>query len=91
MKTITLQIGNSDDTLTQEEWSAFHAVIDAAVNRAAKQVYFAGSAPAAAAKQNACWVFDLEEDAPLRRLVTRIRETHHQESVAWTEGSTVFI
>lgn len=91
LKTITLQIGNSDDKLSQEEWSSFHAAINTVVSELALRIHFAGTAPAAAPRQNACWVFEIEDSSGLRSRVTRIREDFRQRSAAWTEGETDFI
>lgn len=90
-KTITLQIGNTDDKLTQEEWSDFCDTIDRAVNRFSPTVHFSGSPSSQAKKQNACWVFDIDEEEELRELITRIRVEYHQDSAAWTLGRTEFI
>ena len=93
MKTITFQIGNSDDKLTQREWAAFVEDIDHEINVLAKHVHFCGFSLGDAAWQNACWVFELEtaRENELKTLVTEHRSRFKQDSVAWTEGQTVFV
>lgn len=91
MNAITLQIGNSDDKLTQAEWSAFYKAIDTAVSYFAKKIHFAGAAAIDAPRQNACWVFEIEDAKELRSAVTRIRHDYLQDSAAWTDGETEFI
>lgn len=93
MKTITLQIGNSDDKLSQLQWSDFFATIDREVTNAAKQVHFAGTSPCSSPWQNACWVFTVEPLAALelKIWVTAHRSRFRQDSVAWIEGETEFI
>jgi|LakMenEpi03Aug12_release.lakeMendotaPanAssembly.Ray.scaffolds.fasta_scaffold322459_2 hypothetical protein len=93
MKTITLQIENSDDKLTQREWAAFVEDIDHEINVLAKRVHFCGFASGGAPWQNACWVFELEADREneLKALVTEHRSRFKQDSVAWTEGQTAFV
>jgi hypothetical protein len=94
MKTITLQIGNSDDKLGQAEWAAYYQSIRAAVHGEGTQVHFAGCSPAESPWQNACWVFVMLNGASpdaLRERVAEIRARFRQHSVAWTEGETAFV
>jgi hypothetical protein len=91
VKTITLQIGNSDNKLTQIEWSAYARAVHALVEHYAANIYYHGFPAGDAPWQNACWVFDIEEDATLKELLTKGREFFDQEAIAWTEGVTVMI
>jgi len=91
MKAITLQIGSTDDKLTQKEWCAFHAAMNTAVTYFAKRLHFSGLSPSDQPKQNACWVFEIDEDEELRAAVTRIRHDYRQDSAAWCAGETEFI
>jgi len=93
MRTIIIQIGNTDDKLTQVEWSAFCRHMQAAINEHAQQIHFAGGAEYHMPWQNACWVFEI---APvmadcLRPKVIALRTEYRQDSVAWTEGETAFV
>lgn len=91
--TITLQIGNSDDKLTQKEWSQFVAAVDNEVNAAARQIHFTGTSAGHSQWQNACWVFELDASCrpALRAALQLHRITFRQDSIAWTEGETTFI
>lgn len=91
--TVTVQIGNSDDKLTQARWSIFFAITDEAIRSRAKTVYFGGASHPAAAWQNAAWVFDAEEEnlVLLRRELARICQNFNQDSIAWTQGDTEFV
>lgn len=93
MKTVIIQIGNSDDKLTQKEWSQFHAKIDANIGLYAMQIHFHGSAATWETWQNVCWVFVIKSEKAelLRERVKQIREAYKQDSVAWTEGETAFV
>jgi hypothetical protein len=91
MKSITLQIGNTDDKLTQEEWAAYYRAIDTAVHYFARKIHFTGAAAATEPRQNACWVFEIDDDEELRSAITRIRQDHRQDSAAWSEGVTEFL
>ena len=90
---VTLQIGNSDDKLTQREWAAFVEDIAHEINVLAKHVHFCGFSPGDAPWQNACWVFELEADREneLKARVTEHRSRFKQDPVAWTEGRTAFV
>lgn len=91
--TITLQIGNSDDKLSQKLWSHFIGEIDSAIRTATSEIHFTGCSFPSAPWQNAAWVFNLPHSTRewLTRRVAEIREEYKQDSVAWTEGDTKFI
>lgn len=93
MKTFTVLIGNSDNGLTQQQWSDFYHTTDRAIRRQALHIHFEGSSASAARYQNACWVFeiDLSEDALetqlmfLRRELSSIASTYKQNSIIFAE------
>lgn len=92
MATVTIQIGNSDDNLTQKEWNEYVTRVDMAVRRYA-DVHFFGGSPNWFPWQNAAWVANANK-TDLTRLSLKlheIREKHGQESIAWTQGETAFI
>ena len=95
MKTITLQIGNSDDKLTQAEWCEFVTAIGSIVAAYCKDVHFAGAPPANAPWQNFCWVLAIEDDelvtSAFQRQITDCRKKYQQDSAAITEGKTLFV
>lgn len=93
MTTITVQIGNSDDKLTQEEWSGYVWEVAIACEAFAEQVHFHGFSPAGEPWQNAAWVLSVSETfvLELQERLAAIRAKYRQESIAWTEGATAFI
>ena len=93
MKTVTIQIGNSDDKLTQSEWSQYCDEVRDFVNRIADEVHFEGYAPSDSKWQNAAFVCVISDEQvlKLRGGVSNIRMAYRQDSVAWTEGVTQFI
>lgn len=93
VKTVTIQIGNSDDRLSQAEWSEFVHQVSEAVARHAARIHFAGFSPAAAKWQNAAFVIECDDSAALaiKSAVVGIRMLFKQFGVAWTEGSTLFV
>lgn len=94
MKTLTIQIGNSDDKLTQKEWSQFVKEIKYLLSCFATETYFFGGAATYDSWQNVCWVIGCGENTDFEKLkweLKQIREKYKQDSVAVTWGSTDFI
>ena len=91
--TITLQIGNSDDKLTQAEWHTFFAEVDILVQKYASVIHFSGTSNGAALWQNACWVFEAGEHGHKKfvRGLVALREKYAQEAIAVTAGETSLI
>lgn len=89
--TVTIQIGNSEDRLTQKEWSSFVRHTDHLIRADCKEIFFAGPSPSDAPWQNYCWVVEPYDPDALREDLTAIRMEFKQHSAAWTEGETRFI
>ncbi len=94
-KTIVVQIGNSDNKLTQNEWAHFASAVKTNVAENVHRIHFQGGSDWDAPWQNACWVCEaMPEEFYLETLTTRLakcRETFQQESVAFLVGITTFI
>ena len=93
MTTVTIQIGNSDDKLTQAEWARYVIEVERAIKYYCTDVHFFGGSPNWYPWQNVAWVTNADKH-DLTRLATRlaeIRENYGQESIAWTQGETAFI
>lgn len=87
MKTIYVTIGNSDDRLTQVEWSVFCASLSILPLSISGRPYFHyGHSLPSAEQQNACIsfqvVYDADVDAVRRRLVVLARR-FGQDSIAF--------
>jgi hypothetical protein len=93
MKTVTLQIGNTDDKLTQKEWAQFVAAINYIIGYHCKQIHFAGGSNNEKPWQNYCWVFDLKaaHSMDFKRKIANICADYRQDSIAVTVGETKFI
>jgi hypothetical protein len=94
MKTITVQIGNSDDKLSQVSWSGFISKVDRVIHNYAHDIYFTGFSVPTAVWQNACWVFSIlsnENSYTLYQNLKGVCREFGQDSIAWTEGTTSFI
>lgn len=92
MKTVTIQIGNTDNKLSQQDWAEFvqatHDVIHDGL-----EVHFYAPSPGDAKWQNACWVC-VAEDAQIKTLTARLAplcRDYEQDSIAVTIGETKFI
>jgi hypothetical protein len=93
LKTTTVQIDNSDDKLTQKMWSHFVDEVDNAIKLLAAGIHFSGGSSARLRWQNYAWVFNVADQyrEPLSRKLAEIRKTYNQDSIAWTEGETLFV
>lgn len=88
MKTITVQIGNSDDRLTQVEWNRFVIETGAAISALSTHVHFFGGSENWQRWQNVCWLFEIEESKAtgLKDVLIQTRKYFRQHSLAWTES-----
>jgi len=91
--TITIQIGNTDNKLTQQEWSDFVGCVSKEITSVDAQVHFFGASAGWLHYQNAAWVIDTSPNESLKLLhsLVKIRKLYQQDSIAWTEGNTTFI
>lgn len=91
-KTIVVQIGNTDNKLSQEYWSCFCDDINTYVKHYG-HIHFYGGSRFDAPWQNACWVAEIDEDEieELKLNITNVRERYNQDSVAVMVGGVEFI
>lgn len=95
--TVTIQIGNTDNKLTQAEWSAFVKLVGDYIERyvedRAAEIHFFASSAGHAPWQNAAWIVSITADyAPLLRAdIITARVKFRQDSAAWTTGETSFV
>ena len=90
---VFVQIGNSDDKLTQREWSQFIEEVRELILLDSTVIGEWFSAPDQP-WQNVCWMYEIAERnrgadmSHLRRLCAKYR----QDSIAWTEAPrTLFL
>ena len=85
---VTLQIGNSDDKLTQNQWSEFCAAVGMAIRVHGGLVHFCGTSDGMAPWQNAAFVFECsdEQSKILQPNIAELRKIFRQDSAAWTSG-----
>lgn len=93
MKTIYVTIGNTDDKLTQAEWSRFVGDVGTEIADLSQQIQFHGFPPGDAPWQNACWALDIHpvHADELRDHLAELAAKYRQESIAWAEATVEFI
>ena len=93
MKTVCVQIGNSDDKLRQVEWAAFVSNVDAVLMVFEKQRHFKGGSTQWEPWQNVCWVIEVEESEMIELFdrLSAMGTKYNQDSIAVTVGETRFI
>ncbi len=92
-RTMSVLIGNSDDKLTQLQWSVFVMAVNRLIEGAAAKVHFSGGSAWDTCHQNCCFVIEIEEQyvAGFLERLKEIRENFHQDAAAIVLGETVFI
>lgn len=85
MITVYVSIGNSDDKLTQSEWSVFHRTTDSLIRNHCWTVYGAWLSEPSSQWQNACWGFgiDKEQARELAEQLQHLAFRFRQDSIAW--------
>lgn len=95
MSTLTIQIGNSDDKLTQREWANFVGEIAAIIAgyEPHVQTHFHATSANDMPWQNACWVIGCPDELRLAiiHLVKECRGKFRQDSAAITIGETALV
>jgi len=94
-KTITILIGNSDDKLTQKEWSLYVDEVDHAIrvkvySNSEHSLHLTGAPETSSPYQNYCWVAVLTEPAieELKETLSKIRKEYRQDGVAVVTGTS---
>ena len=95
MKTecVVIQIGNSDDKLTQKEWAQYNFHVTTMLHGFAIETHFAGASNGTASWQNACWVVVIPRDERESLFVNLrgIAKQFRQDSIAVMVGETEFL
>jgi hypothetical protein len=92
LTTVYVSIGNSDNKLTQSEWSNYLHSFRTCMTQFAKQVYGDWVSEPSSSYQNACIGIATETPLTLKAALTSLRAGHRQDSVAWAVAAeTEFI
>lgn len=85
---LVIQIGNTDNKLTQYEWATFVSEVNTLVNQNGR-VHFFGSPPSWAIWQNCCWVVECtpEQISFVKYWLGQIKVKYKQESIAVITGN----
>jgi hypothetical protein len=90
--TVYASIGNSDDKLSQQEWSDYLRAFRVCMNHHADQVYGDWVSEPSARYQNACMSITTDTPDDLRYALTAFRKRWSQDSIAFTVvPKTMFI
>lgn len=98
MITVYIAIGNSDDKLSQANWSRFVADVDRAFELAVRfegaRVHGRWYSLPHEPWQNACWCGEWHEDlahvvARLKSDLAGVAREYHQDAIAWAEAPGV--
>jgi hypothetical protein len=92
MKYITVSIGNSDNKLTQVEWSEFVQEVHTAIKNIGK-IHFFGGASNWEPWQNAAWIFEIENKFTniFMAHLADIRKKYNQESAFFMCADGLFV
>lgn len=93
MPTVTIQIGNTDNKLTQREWAQFCEELRTLIREHSSDIFFQGGSTWDAPLQNACWVCEVDQASivPLKTAIKPCREKFRQDAVAFSLGETDFV
>ena len=85
---ITIQAGNTDNKLTQQEWSKFVRRISEVLGCYELARHFFGGPETWAYYQNACWVCEVAPSRldELKLALTSVRQLYQQEAICLITG-----
>ena len=92
--TYTIQIGNSDNKLSQDKWSDFINTLRASLEDQGWDIHFFGFSAPDAPWQNCCVVVIINDGEDVDILKDELRYLsgmYNQDSIALTTGTTEFI
>jgi hypothetical protein len=92
--TTYITIGNTDNKLTQQEWSAFITDMVMLVLEHTSEVHFAGFSHPSAPYQNACWCVDFatpNDQGNARSSLAMLKVKYRQDSIAWADAQVSFV
>lgn len=83
---VYVSIGNSDDKLSQEEWSNFWGDTSVSITSSGGEIHGAWMSHPGSRWQNACWCVEFEDPAQaevVKLELRRLADTYRQDSIAW--------
>jgi len=93
---ITLIIGNTDNKLTQAEWSNFVKDVENELILASNpiNIFFSGGPATCERFQNFAWTFEIKNKLDRVRLqyeLKKLAREYKQDAISWIEGKTIFL
>ena len=90
---VSIQAGNSDNKLSQQEWHAFVMHLDGLIEGYESARHFFGGSVTWAKWQNVCWVVEVPVNHfdGLTRDITQIRALYDQDAVCVLAGEPMFV
>ena len=93
---VSVTAGNTDNKLTQKEWSEFVFALSSIIERCETQRHFFGGSATYDPWQTACFLFEIEESYPwiiddLCDDLRQCRERYNQDSVCVLFGKPLFV
>ena len=86
---VYISIGNSDDKLTQKQWSNFVKMVDSFIRTRAKVVHGYWLSESSSEYQNACWCVEHELGpagrSDMKDVLRAYAREFNQDSIAWAE------
>ena len=88
-----VSIGNTDNKLTQQEWSKFVEEMGEFIRQTADHIHFDGAPPNSAPWQNFAWLVEFHNGVYNSFLpgITTIRERYKQDSAFVMFGKGMFV
>lgn len=85
MKTIIVQIGNTDNKLSQQDWAKFCNEIHLGIMSLSGEIHFSAPSVGWADWQNSAWIFSVEDHIVefIKLSFISIRKKYLQDSLAW--------
>jgi hypothetical protein len=98
MPTIYVSIGNSDDKLTQAQWSEFvkdfnNLILAWEASGRVVEIHGRWASDSTSHWQNAAWCFDShgQSEAFMQQDLQALAAKYNQDSIAWAVAETTFI
>lgn len=82
---VYISVSNSEDKLTQREWSEYAGQVNSLIYATATEVHGAWTSSSAGPFQNACWCAVIPDvaDNQLMDELQVVRQMYRQDSIAW--------
>lgn len=93
MYNVVVSIGNSDDKLTQIDWSRFCNDMSLVVTKHSRQIHFYGHSDGGAIWQNALWLSEMDDTEfdEFKMELRKLKVKYRQNSIYMQVGNPIFV